>query len=255
MFFIFFTTDLFSVFTKKKSITTKYKKRDIIKYDILVPSVLFLIQYLAFSRVKISGYKRTFVIIENIWIAMNVIKIIFTFHRGQFMADLIRLVDSVWIIYLFLLILTDPETNTPKKKNQIIFYEVYFRYLEYHILILSYQLIWNYKNIDIETKQKLYTTSAVVGKKDSLRVFVILLYAHYYFPIVNGIAYSIKYWISFFSLLPMFYCIDSFKKEQFCKVYFYFYIILIINLLTYIIALFLSAPNVGNGEIIEKNTS
>lgn len=192
MFKIMAITDLFEVIVKKKSITTKETKKDILVYDFLFPVLLLFIQLYIFKDVEISGYKNTFLLVKTILMIMNSAKIILIFHRGKFVADLVKLVDTIWIINLMLIMLTDPEVNTAERKNLIIFYEVYFRYLEYHILILVFPLISNYGNIDTEIAQKLYTTSTIIGKNDTYRIFVILIFSHYYFPLVNGIAYSLK---------------------------------------------------------------
>lgn len=250
---IILSNDFFTVLAKKKSITSKYEQNDIIRYDVICPIILFLLQSFSFSFITVSGYKRTFVLVKYILLVMNAIKIIFTFHKGKFIADLIKLVDTVWIINLLLIILTDPLVNTPQRKNLIIFYEVYFRYLEYHILMLAFLLIHNLHNTEIETEQKLYTTSAIVGKKDSYRVIMILIFAHFYFPLVNGIAYSLKYWIGFTGIIPSFLCVQSLRHNKLYKVYVYFILTVFWNISTYVIALYFSVPNAGDGHIEEAN--
>lgn len=256
MLFIIIVNDFFIILAKKKSITTKYSKNDIIVYDIIFPIALFCIQSYIFSYVTISGYKRTFLLVKEILLIMNSIKVIFTFHKGKFISDLIKLVDTVWIINLLLIILTDPEVNTPKRKNLIIFYEVYFRYLEYHILMLAFMLIHNYHNTETEIEQKIYTTSAIVGKSDCYRVVMILIFAHFYFSIVNGIAYSLKYWIGFSAIIPSSCCVKAFRCGQMVKVYFFFIMIIFWNLSCYVLALYFSVPNVGDGYVEDAvNTS
>lgn len=106
----------------------------------------------------------------------------------------------------------------------------------------------HYDKIDIEIKQKIYTTCSIFGKKDALRVCTIFIFTYYYFPITNIIAYSFKYSICFISIIPSFYYVRQFRKGNVNNAYYIIIIILIINLASYSISLYISYPNVGDGS-------
>ena len=46
--------------------------------------------------------------------------------------------------------------NKPSKNNLNVFYEVYFRYLEFHLLMLTYTVVQGYNNINIEKRKIFY---------------------------------------------------------------------------------------------------
>lgn len=245
---LYLSTDLFSVLNKKISITTKYTSKDYLIFGLFLPFLLFLFQLMLVFRIKLEGYKNTFEILKYIILLMNAIKVHLMFIKQKIICDLIKLVDTVWYINILLLFLTDPQINTKERKNLIVFYEVYFRYLEHYILVLSLFVIHHYNRIELETKQKLYTTVSILGKKDSLRVFTIFIFAYLFFPITNCIAYSFKYLICFFTMIPSIYCIRQFRRGNINKAYYSLILVLFINLFTYAISLYFSVPNVGDGS-------
>ena len=248
LFLLIISYDLLAIYTKYNSITTKYSKLDHITFHCILPILLYILQYLLLYNIHISGYTRTFCFVKNIFLLMNVIKIIFIFHKLQFIAELIKFIDIIWIINILLIALTDPEVNTPEKNNLIVFYEIYFRYLEFHLLMLTYAVVQGYNNIDIESKQKLYTTGVVIGKFDSFRIIVILIFAQFYFSLINGIAYSFKYWLGFTTIIPVISCVKAFREKKFHKGFVFLIISSFWNLGCYVLALYLSAPNVGDGS-------
>jgi len=128
-----------------------------------------------------------------LWFISNFIKSIVTAYFRRFIVDLIKLIDTIILINIILIALTDPIVNNEENNNKVVFYEIYFRYLEYHILMLALTLIYNDRNIEENVNNIFFTTSAIIGKYDSFKFSCILILAHYYFPLVNGIAYSFKY--------------------------------------------------------------
>jgi hypothetical protein len=123
---------------------------------------------------------------------MNSVKTMLIYCQTKFLADLIKLIDVIWIMNIILITITDPEFNDDNRKNKISFYEPYFRYMEFHILMLAFSLVYNDRNIESEIASRLYTTSAIIGKYDSFRFTVILILSHYYFIFVNSLAFSVK---------------------------------------------------------------
>ena len=114
--------------------------------------------------------------------------------------------------------------------------------------MLTYAVVQGYNNIDIESKQKLYTTGVVIGKFDSFRIIVILIFAQFYFSLINGIAYSFKYWLGFTTIIPVISCVKAFREKKFHKGFVFLIISSFWNLGCYVLALYLSAPNVGDGS-------
>jgi len=185
------------IYTISKYVSTsvsqsKYKR---ILFNFIVPILQFSINLSILNQFSVEGYYKTFSLFKWVWSLMNFFKTILTFNKVKFLSDVIKLFDTIWLVNMILIIFTDPLTNTDDNPNLITFYEIYFNYLEFHILILAAVLIYNHKNIEDDSKNlsdstRLYTTASLLGHQDSYRYCVILLFAHYYFVILNGISYS-----------------------------------------------------------------
>lgn len=159
---------------------------------ILLPIVQYVVATILFGSIAIQGYYKTFTIIKHIWLLMNCIKTLCISFRTKFISDLIRVTDNVWLVNIVLIMITDPIVNTTERPNAVTFYEVYFRFVEFQILWMAMFFVVNEKNVETEVNNKMYTTSAIIGKYDSFRFTVILVIAHYYFVLINGLAYSIR---------------------------------------------------------------
>ena len=190
--YLIFINDLIFTLIKYFSIPEKSSKIKNIICIVLIPIVQLIINSHSLSNISISGYYTTFLIFKFVWIVSNTVKTIVIYIKSKFVADLIKLIDTIFMINIFLICLTDPLTNDEKNTNQICFYEIYFRYIEFHNLILALNLIYHDRNIDFEVGIKTYTTSAIIGKYDSFRFTVILTLTHYYFILINGLAFSTK---------------------------------------------------------------
>lgn len=168
----------------------KYKK-------IIISLICFLIfqiflNFKILSNIAIESYYLSYFFFKFLWIISNLLKSFAIFIKSKFVADLIKLIDTIWVINMLLISLTDPLINNELAPNQVCFYEIYFRYIEYHNLILALYLIYHDRNIENEINTKTYTTSAIIGKYDSFRFTVILILTHYYFVLINGLAFSPK---------------------------------------------------------------
>ena len=126
--------DFFFVYAKKASL--QGGERTLLQSIIncAIPSVIqFILSILIFSPIEIHCYHKTFLFIKSIWITMNCIKFVVIFNQTKFVSDLIKLVDTAWIINIILIAITDPIENTKERPNSVTFYEAYFRYMEFHI--------------------------------------------------------------------------------------------------------------------------
>ena len=164
----------------------------IVKFAV-IPIFQFILSIIIFNPICIEGYYKTFFLCKSLWFLSNFIKSLVTAISRRFIVDIIKLIDTILIINIILIAITDPLYNDEDNNNKVVFYEIYFRYLEYHILMLALTLIYNDRNIEEDVKDVKFTTSAVIGKYDSFKFSCILIISHYYFPLVNGIAYSFKY--------------------------------------------------------------
>ena len=163
----------------------------IIKFAV-VPTVQLVLSFYALNPIEIEGYYKTFILCKILFFFSNFIKLITTANLRKFINDLLKLMDTILIINMILIAITDPVVNSEDSTNAVTFYEIYFRYLEYHTLILALILIYNDRNIEEDVKYGFFTTSAIIGKYDSFKFSCILIFAHYYFPLVNSFAYSFK---------------------------------------------------------------
>lgn len=193
-FLIMFMNDLLTIFiTKTTSINDTSVIVKFIMFAIFFLPMSYSISLLKNLSDKIEGYYKSFLVSFGFWIFFNFVKHIISFiFKAKFVSDLLKLLDTVWIMNFILIYITDPVTNTEENPNAITFYEIYFRYTEFHILILAFMLIYNDRNIDEDVQDDIYSTSAIIGKYDSFRFSVILILAHYLFIFVNGLAFGLK---------------------------------------------------------------
>jgi hypothetical protein len=188
---ILFLNDFINSTIKWYSIRNK-SKLDTILNLLVFPITIFLFSILTLWSLEIKTYRKTFFLSYFTWLVLNYIKSTIVYSKFKYASDLVKLLDPIFIINIILIAITDPIENSSERPNAVTFYEVYFRYMEFHILMLAATLIYNDKNIDDDVRNKLFSTSAVIGKYDSFRFSIILIFFHYLFIIINGVAYSIK---------------------------------------------------------------
>jgi hypothetical protein len=194
---ILIINDLLYTFTKYFSLTRRNTRFQGIFFNLVLPMALLYFNLSAFWSLEVVGYTKTFSMFKWIWLLMNMIKIIFIYNKVSYVVDIIKIFDTIWLVNMILILITDPITNTDADPNIVTFYEVYFNYLEYHIIILASILILNDKNIEDDVKYSdnsvsIFSTSALLGKHDSYRFSVILLFSHYYFVLVNCLSYGVR---------------------------------------------------------------
>jgi hypothetical protein len=188
---ILFLNDFVNTTIKWFSFQRKSRFNNVLNL-LIFPITIFFFSFILFWTFEIQAYKISFFFVYFTWLVLNYIKSTIIYTKYKYASDLVKLVDPIFIINIILIAITDPIENSPERPNSVTLYEVYFRYMEFHILMMSATLIYNDKNIDDDVRNKLFSTSAVIGKYDSFRFSIILIFFHYLFIIINGVAYSIK---------------------------------------------------------------
>jgi hypothetical protein len=161
-------------------------------FILCIPTLYLYKTFRYLGEIQVDGYIKTYIICRIVYCLSNYIKIISIFNKRKIIADLLKFLDTLLLVNIVLIGLTDPIVNTSENPGAITFYDVYFRYLEFHVLILGMIFLLNDKNIDAEVQGNCFSLSSVIGKYDSFRFCVIFLLSHYYFIFVNGLAYSFK---------------------------------------------------------------
>ena len=233
-----FLTDLFLVITKKKSITTKYLKDDIIIYDIFLPILLFIIQIILFNHIIVTSYYITYTIEKYLFFVLNCLKIISTFHNGGLISDMLKIVNCVYILNILLIVLTDPMKNTGKK-NKIVFYELAFIHSPFYLLSICHCILYTFKRIKKERNLDLNTSISILGENISFILFFLLVIFHNIIIIIQGILIHPFMWISLINLFPMIICIYYFWYYKINKSYIWFVIALLFYLCLFIFNLYL----------------
>ena len=145
-----------------------------------------------FSSITIEGYYKYFLFYKYLYILTNCLKVIFILNGTKYISEIIKLLETIILTNIFLIFLSDPYYNTEKIPNLVNFNEVYFRYLEFHILIFSLYFLYNDKNIENEINNKIYSFSSIIGRYDSFRFFTVLNLIHYIFIVINGLSFSLR---------------------------------------------------------------
>ena len=184
--------DVFFCLMKFLSLEENVSRRKRIIISTIIPLIQLALNCFIFSNLKIKGYFKTYLACLTILLIDTCAKSVLIYFKAKFVADLLRLIDTIWQIHIIIQCLTDPLLNDENNPKLVSFSEVYFRYVEYHILILAFILMYNERNIDFDIKTKSYTSSAIIGKYDSYRFSVLLIFSHYYFILINGLGFDWK---------------------------------------------------------------
>lgn len=156
------------------------------------------IYVLLFDLVSIEGYYKFFLFFKYLLLISSSLRITFNLIGSKHYADIIKLIETLFITNLALIAISDPNYNTDSIPNSVTFHEVYFRYLEVHILIFSLYFLYNDGNIESEISKNIYSISSIIGRYDSFRYFTLLNVSHYLFIFINGLSFSLRYFILFY---------------------------------------------------------
>jgi len=153
--------------------------------------IIIMLNFLSYFQIE--GYYKFFIAFKYIWITLTILRSISAFCEMKVLSDIIRLFEPIIIINLILIGITDPIVNEEAIPNKITFYEIYFRFIEFQILVIGFNLIYFDSNIDNDVTDKQFTLSAVIGRYDSFRFTVFIIIIHYFFILINVFAFSYKY--------------------------------------------------------------
>ena len=156
--------------------------------------IYFFLLLSFFNPIEIEGYYKYFLFSKVIFSIISYIKILNSFEGNKIIIDAFKIFETIIVTNIILIALSDPNFNSETEPNIVVFHEVYFRYLELHLLIFSFYFLYNDTNIEEETSKSVfvYSFSSCVGRYESFRFFTILNLSHYLFIFLNGIAYSLK---------------------------------------------------------------
>ncbi len=156
---------------------------------ILIFAIIFVF---IFDAIYIEGYYKFFMFFKYSLLISSSLRITFNLNGVKHFADFIKLFETVFITNLLLIAVSDPHYNTKSIPNLVTFHEVYFRYLEVHILIFSFYFLYNDENIESEISRTMYSISSIIGRYDSFRYFMLLNISHYLFIFINGLSFSLR---------------------------------------------------------------
>ena len=171
------------------------------KYGSLLNTFLIFIALASFqvaniliftNSFEIEGYYRYFHCFKYIWIITTGLRSVAAYNEAKVISDIIRIFEPILLINLILIAITDPIINVEQVPNKVTFYEIYFRFIEFQIIVLGFNLIYFDSNIDTDVDEKQYTLAAVIGKYDCFRFTVFIIIIHYFFILINMIAFSYK---------------------------------------------------------------
>jgi hypothetical protein len=172
---------------------SKYLEKKLNILNLLISIILMIFTFIySYWIVTIEGYYKTHLFMYFLWFVSTIAKILSTYFQIRIVADLINFFDPIWIMNIILISICDPYVNHESVPNKVTFYEIYFRFLEFHILVLGFKLLYFDRNIEKDISNQVYTLSGVIGKYDSFRFTVIILFSHYLFTFVNMLAFNIR---------------------------------------------------------------
>jgi len=145
-----------------------------------------------FDLISVEGYYKFFLFFKYLFLISSCWRIIFNLFGNKHYADIIKLIETILITNIILIAVSDPHYNTDSIPNLVAFHEVYFRYLEVHILIFSFYFLYNDENIESEISKNIYSISSIIGRYDSFRYFSLLNISHYLFIFINGLSFSLR---------------------------------------------------------------
>lgn len=145
-----------------------------------------------FDSISVEGYYKKYIFFKYLFFCTSSLRMIFQYMGKKHFSEFIKLNEIVPVLFIILISLSDPNYNTEQNPNIICFHEVFFRYIEMHILILSFYLLFNDKNIEEEISKQIFSVSSIIGRYDSFRYFTFLNLAHYIFTLINGLSFSLK---------------------------------------------------------------
>jgi hypothetical protein len=197
----------------------------------------------------IDGYYRWFAMFKHGLIFIHTAKAICNYYPLKFLDQILEIFKNINICSMALICLSDPLINTDIRPTRICFFETYCRFLETEILMMAYYIISRDLFATTEEEEmNMASLIAVIGEYDCFRYTAFLLIFHYFFILINTLAFSFKYAYSFFTLFIVYFILTNYKsKQKNFNLMLQMMSLVVINLAIYTYAFLKSAPNIGDG--------
>jgi hypothetical protein len=219
------------------------------RFTYILPLIQYFLGIFLFYGITIESSFKSFVFYKFLFFFICAIKTPIYYYTFFIVCDIIRLlVEDVLVLKLMLIVMTDPYYNDDAFPNIINGTEIYLRYFESLCLVISLYMVHRYENIDDEVRNKKFTSATVTGKYDSLRYPIAFVAFHFYFILVNGMAYSWKYMYGLVTVPLAYWSVLNLAKKEVTKAKISLIVLLVVNLCIHFYAFLNSYPNEGRNE-------
>lgn len=205
----------------------------------VIPIMQFLFGMFLFYDFSVDNYPKTFFLFKYLILGINSFNTILIFNCAKVAADIIKALKPIFIINAILVYASDPYTND-EENSPVVFHEIFFRYLEYHALVISYHFIYSDSCIEEEVDIRYVSISSLIGKYDSFRFSFLLISIHYVFILITVLGYGVYYLIELSTLFIAIFTINKYKQRHMEDAKIAILALVLLNLITYIISLYLS---------------
>lgn len=110
-------------------------------------------------------------------------------------------------------------SNEPIFHKYIDYLELFFRYFDFHFLVLSSYVIFSDKTIIPDIDEKVYSLYSILGRYDCYRYVLLLLCTHYIFILITSIG---EKWINLIEVTSLFaalYTTSNYRQRKIKYVY------------------------------------
>lgn len=229
----------YSAFYIKKSSNKMLFANLFIVFVYVVPGMQFLFGFYLFYDYTVENYTKTFFLMKYLILVINSFKTILIFNCAKVAADIIKALKPIFIINAILVYSSDPYVND-EENSPVVFHEIFFRYIEFHALVIAYHLIFSDNSIENEVDCKYVSISSLIGKYDSFRFTFLLIGVHYIFILITVLGYGVYYLIELSTIFIAILTINKYKQRLMDDAKIGAFALVVLNLITYLVALYLS---------------
>jgi hypothetical protein len=155
--------------------------------------ITYFLYYLIFYDIYLDGYHKTFHLFKNGFIFILLVKSICNLFPLIFADEILNMVKNFDLCMMVLIALSEPIVNTTVRPNRTSFIECYTRYLESEILLFAYYLISRDTfSTGIDDEMIKGSLVYVIGDYDCFRYTAFLFICHYFYVLINSLAFSFK---------------------------------------------------------------
>lgn len=225
------------------------KRKDLI-FLLIIPLTQSIFYFILLTMIKVSNYQWYYFFLKLLFVLTTILKSIMGYLPFKFAVDLCKCVDTWIMTYMLVIVMTDPIYNDDDTlPNAINPTETYLRFLEVGILLLVCNFVFNYENVVEDMEKERMSAVMILGDYDTFRYSALLLHCHYFFPVINGLAYSIRYWLALITYPLCYLIINNFMKKKMNYVKIGMIIFVLLNIIIYFWAFITSCPNEGDWSI------